>query len=92
MNRNDIVIRYGPTTTVLADRFREHLAPLLPKHAQEAWRQRTDYAWACNTCPNVAAVKWPTLEDARKDAVTHAHEHGGARVEHVTAEPTGGRP
>ena len=92
MSRHDVVVRYGLTTTVLADRFREHLAPLLPKTVQDARWQRTDYAWACTSCPGTVSVKWPTLDDAHQDAVAHAHEHGGARVEHAPAENTGGRP
>lgn len=66
-----IVITCGLTTSVLGERFKERVAPILPEHARDAWWQRTDYGWACSACPGHAGADHPTLDAAKQDAEAH---------------------
>jgi len=78
-----VTIQVGLTTTVLADRFRIRVADCLPKAAQDAWWQRTDYAWICShpACKDRAGVNYKTARGARRGAEAHATEHPGSVIE-----------
>ena len=77
------VVRYGPTTTVLAETFASRVHQF-DADTVKAWWAQTGYAWQCGICPGVADDGFSTLAAARADAETHAAEHLGATVTEVS--------